>query len=112
MDQLDGLQDHPAQRPSQRQRAADALLDRFGSWDSTRDSKINALVDLLRNEHPGEKVLVFTEYADTAEYVAQALRDAGITGVGLVSGNTDNPAGIARRFAPHGNGCLDKRKPY
>ena len=26
----------------------------------------------------GDKVLVFTEYADTAEYVAQALRDAGI----------------------------------
>src|SRR5262249_23696529 len=49
------------------------MLDRFGSWDSTRDSKINALVDLLRNDHPGEKVLVFTEYVDTAEYIAQAL---------------------------------------
>ncbi|TXH20887.1 MAG: NgoFVII family restriction endonuclease [Mycobacterium sp.] len=79
------------------------LLDRFGSWDSTRDSKVNALVDLLRNEHAGEKVLVFTEYVDTAEYVAQALRDAGIEKVGLVSGNTDNPADFARRFSPHSN---------
>jgi hypothetical protein len=43
------------------------LLDRFGNWDSTRDSKINALVDLLSNDHAGEKVLIFTEYSDTAE---------------------------------------------
>ena len=43
------------------------MLDRFGAWDSTRDSKVDVLVDLIRNEHAGEKVLVFTEYADTAE---------------------------------------------
>jgi len=79
------------------------MLDRFGSWDSTRDSKINALVDLLRNDHPGEKVLVFTEYVDTAEYIAQALQEAGVDKVAVVSGNTDNPADIARRFSPHSN---------
>lgn len=79
------------------------LLDRFGNWDSTRDSKINALVDLLSTEHAGEKVLVFTEYSDTAEYVAQALTDAGIDNVGLVTGDTDNPADIARRFSPISN---------
>ena len=79
------------------------LLDRFGSWDAIRDSKINALVDLLRNDHPGQKVLIFTEYVDTADYVAAALGDAGIDNVGLASGNTDNPAGIARRFSPNSN---------
>ena len=52
------------------------LLERFGDWDSTRDSKMNALVDLLTNDHPGEKVLVFTEYSDTADYVAAALTDS------------------------------------
>ena len=79
------------------------LLDRFGNWDSTRDSKINALVDLLTNDHPGEKVLIFTEYSDTAEYIATALTDAGIAGVGLATGDTDNPAEIARRFSPLSN---------
>lgn len=79
------------------------LLDRFGAWDASKDSKVNALVDLLREEHPGEKVLIFTEYVDTARYVAEALRDAGITSVGLASGETDNPAGIARRFSPDSN---------
>jgi len=79
------------------------LLDRFGSWDSTRDSKINALVDMLRNDHTGEKVLIFTEYVDTADYVAGALQEAGVDNVGLVSGNTDNPSALARRFSPHSN---------
>ena len=79
------------------------LLDRFGNWDSTRDSKMNALVDLLANEHAGEKVLVFTEYSDTAEYITEALTDAGIPHVGLATGDTDNPANIARRFSPLSN---------
>lgn len=79
------------------------LLDSFGSWDSSKDSKVNALVDLLREEHPDQKVLIFTEYVDTAEYVTQALRDAGIANVGLASGDTDDPASIARRFSPESN---------
>lgn len=79
------------------------LLDRFGEWDSTRDSKANALVDLLTNDHPGEKVLVFTEYSDTADYVAAALTAAGIQNVSLATGGTDNPAEVARRFSPNSN---------
>ncbi|MFK5645122.1 helicase-related protein [Ornithinimicrobium sp. LYQ121] len=79
------------------------LLDRFGEWDSTRDSKINALVDLLTDTHPGDKVLIFTEYSDTASYVADALTSAGIPNVGLATGDTDNPAEVARRFSPNSN---------
>mgnify|MGYP000159079743 FL=1 len=79
------------------------LLNRFGNWDSTRDSKMNALVDLLTNEHAGEKVLIFTEYSDTAEYITAALTDAGVPNVGLATGDSENPAGIARRFSPMSN---------
>ena len=79
------------------------LLDSFGAWDAAKDSKVNALVDLLRDKHAGDKVLVFTEYADTAMYVAQALKDAGIPNVGLASGDSEDPAAIARRFSPNSN---------
>jgi superfamily II DNA or RNA helicase len=79
------------------------LLDTFGTWDSSKDSKVNALVDLLRTEHPGEKVLVFTEYVDTGGYVAEALRESGIENVGLASGETEDAAGLARRFSPDSN---------
>lgn len=79
------------------------LLDMFGAWDSSKDSKVNTLVDLLRTEHPGEKVLIFTEYVDTAEYVAEALREAGIANVGIASGQTEDASSIARRFSPDSN---------
>ena len=83
--------------------AITGLLDSFGPWDPAHDSKINALVDLLRDTHRGEKVLIFSEYVDTAAYVADALRDAGIARVELVSGDTDRPEEYARRFSPYSN---------
>jgi hypothetical protein len=79
------------------------LLDSYGPWEATKDSKINRLVDLLRTEHPGKKVLIFTEYVDTAEYVAEALKDAGIANVGLASGQSEDAGAIARRFSPESN---------
>jgi hypothetical protein len=79
------------------------LLERFGAWDAAKDSKVAVLADLIREDHAGDKILVFTEYADTAEYVARALQEAGIDRVGLATGNTTDPANIARRFAPRSN---------
>jgi len=79
------------------------LLDGFGPWDPSRDSKLNAVVDLIRDEHPGEKVLVFSEYVDTAAYVADQLGDAGLGAVALASGQTADPAALARRFSPRSN---------
>lgn len=79
------------------------LLDSFGTWDPAKDSKIDALVDLLRGKHESDKVLVFTEYADTAVYVAEALKTAGIANVELASGDTVDPSALARRFSPVSN---------
>lgn len=79
------------------------LLDRFGDWDPAKDSKINAVIDLLRTEHPGQKILIFTEYKDTAEYIARTLHAADIPNVGLATGDTDNPGSVARRFSPGSN---------
>jgi superfamily II DNA or RNA helicase len=80
-----------------------ALLAAFGTWTSDTDSKLQALIDLLVNEHPEEKVLIFTEYKDTANYVANALRAAGVDRVGVASGDTSNPTDVARRFSPLSN---------
>jgi superfamily II DNA or RNA helicase len=79
------------------------LLDKFGTWDPAKDSKIDALVDLLRGKHKGDKVLVFTEYADTAVYVAESLKTAGIANVGLATGDSEDAAALARRFSPESN---------
>ena len=84
-------------------RSLQRLLERFGGWIQEDDSKLDALERLLAEEHPDEKVLVFTEYRDTAEYVAGALAERGIESVDWVSGATENPTATAKRFSPKAN---------
>ncbi len=79
------------------------LLDRFGSWDHKRDTKLEALERLIREEHPGQKILVFSEYADTAVYVNAALRAREIDRVDVVTGRSENPTRLAWRFSPQSN---------
>lgn len=82
------------------------VLDRAGGWDPDRDSKLNALVALLNDVHAGQKVIVFTQFADTANYVAAALKRRGVERVDAVTGESDDPTGLAWRFSPVSN---DKR---
>ncbi len=72
---------------------------------STQDDKLKKLTRLLRSKDlSNRKVLVFTEFADTARYVARNLRDAGIEGVEQIDGgSTVNRAEVIRRFAPYYN---------
>lgn len=79
------------------------LLNEFGAWTTNADSKLAEILKLLTETHPDEKVLIFTEYKDTANYVAEALKAAGIDRVGIASGDTNNPTDVARRFAPLSN---------
>lgn len=79
------------------------LLNEFGAWTTGADSKLAEILELLTETHPDEKVLIFTEYKDTANYIAGALKAAGIDRVGIASGDTNNPTDVARRFAPLSN---------
>ncbi len=78
-----------------------------------RDAKLERLKSLLE-ELPGEKVLVFTYYQDTARYLYEGLtRDrewqsrAGISAkeIGLITGDTKPKERelLIRRFAPRAN---------
>ncbi|MEV0028983.1 helicase-related protein [Nocardia sp. NPDC050793] len=80
-----------------------SLLASFGDWEPSRDSKLDALVTLLRKEHPDEKVLIFTEYKDTADYIGATLRSAGIDKVGVATGDSEDPTHLAYQFSPRSN---------
>ncbi len=84
-------------------RAIQSLLRQFGSWDAERDGKIASLAELVTRKHPGEKVLVFTEAADTAAYLATELARRGVEGVAAVTGGSENPTALACRFSPRAN---------
>ena len=80
-----------------------SLLAAYGEWEPARDSKLDALIKLLREDHAAEKVLVFTEYKDTANYIGAALKVAGINEVGVATGDSDDPTVLAHRFSPRSN---------
>lgn len=87
-------------------RAISALLATFGSWTVEADSKLQSLAQLATEAHPNEKLLVFTEYKDTANYLADALEQLGLDHIGVATGDTDEPTAIARRFSPKSNANL------
>lgn len=88
-------------------RALLTILRQCGAWDPAEDAKLAALVDLLTRQHPNEKVLVFTQFADTVDYLTQQLKARGLQAVEGVTGDSDDPTALAWRFSPQSN---DKRE--
>lgn len=79
------------------------LLSVFGPWTSARDSKMAEIIRLVADTHGAEKILIFTEYKDTAEYVHRTLVAAGVSDVDIATGSTDNPNLVAKHFSPRSN---------
>ena len=79
------------------------ILRQSGQWDDTRDAKLHALHTLLTEEHPGRKVLVFSQFADTVNYLAEQLKKRGVGALEGVTGSTDDPTLLAKRFSPESN---------
>ena len=79
------------------------LLDRFGSWDISRDAKLGALHQVLAKEHPNEKILVFTQFADTVRYLEDQLKTRGVKRMSAVTGDSADPTRLAWRFSPGSN---------
>ncbi len=85
---------------------ADALievLDKYGDWDPEKDLKLARLEKLLKEDHPGEKVLIFTQFADTVDYLTEQLKERGVKSLEGVTGGSNNPTDLAWRFSPVSN---------
>jgi hypothetical protein len=80
-------------------------------WNPDRDAKLLALYRLVTQIHPSDKVLVFTQFADTASYLAAELQKRKVAAVRDVTGNSDDPTALAWRFSPVSNEKRDKVKP-
>ena len=85
-------------------RALTELLRNQGHWVAEHDHKWLALRQLLTKTHAKDKVLVFTQFADTARYLAREARKAGITQVEVATGASMDPYAMACRFSPKSNG--------
>ncbi len=79
------------------------VLKRSGEWNPAQDAKLDKLVELVSRKHSGQKLLIFTQFADTAEYLASQLRTRGIARVAAATGDSDDPTRLAWRFSPESN---------
>lgn len=72
------------------------------NWDAEKDRKLTALIKLCNHTHPNEKILIFTQYSDTADYINKNIKNK-IDCFEYVTGNMDDPTSIAYRFSPISN---------
>jgi len=82
------------------------VLQQAGPWNPAADAKLAALETLLARKHRHDKVLVFTQFADTARYLGEHLGRRGLSGLAVVTNDTADPVALARRFSPATNGGL------
>lgn len=87
------------------------VLKTCGSWDPRKDAKLDALENLLVQKYPDQKVLIFTQFADTVNYVAGELKARGIKELEGVTGESENPTDLAYRFSPESNKKRDGVSP-
>jgi len=79
------------------------ILELCGTWDPEQDEKLKTLEELLKNRHPNEKVIVFTQFADTVRYLEEQLKVRGFDRLAGVTGDTEDPTKLAYRFSPKSN---------
>ena len=84
------------------------VLSICGDWSDEKDNKLTELKKLLKKKR-NEKVLIFTQFADTAHHLEKALKldkelkDAGVDKIAAATGSSDNITELAWRFSPKSN---------
>ncbi|MBN8460378.1 MAG: NgoFVII family restriction endonuclease [Verrucomicrobia bacterium] len=87
------------------------ILQNSADIPPAKDFKLQALIRLVGSDAPNDKFVLFTQFADTARYLAAALHDAGVEGVDCATGDSENPAAQAWRFSPESNEKLREYPP-
>jgi len=82
------------------------FMEETRKFEPSQDDKLKKLKRLLASQDlAGRKVLIFTEFADTARYLEAQLREARVAGVAQLDGGSRiNRAEVIRRFSPYYNG--------
>lgn len=83
-----------------------SILEKNKDWNPEEDRQLKALIKLIIKQHPEEKILIFTQFADTAGYLFRELLKAGVKNIEMATGDSENPTYLAWRFSPGSN-----RKP-
>lgn len=72
-------------------------------WDPKSDKKLKSLEHLCKTKHPNDKILIFSQFADTIDYLEEELKKRKFVGLEAVTGEIENPTAYAHRFSPVSN---------
>jgi len=92
-------------------KALHKVIEDAGEWNPDQDAKLAKLLNLLTKQHPTEKVIVFTQFADTVRYLEAQLRARGLKQCAGVTGDSYDPAAMAWKFSPESNNKRATVKP-
>lgn len=79
------------------------ILEICKEWKAEYDVKLRTLHKLLTETFPKEKIIVFSQFADTVHYLEKELTGRGITRLAGATGSLENPTDLAYRFSPVSN---------
>lgn len=79
------------------------IIKQCGYWKAENDEKLNALEKLINETHRNEKIIIFTQYSDTATYIHSQLKKRGIKQLACVTGASANPTQVVEQFSPVSN---------
>ncbi|MFI3189807.1 NgoFVII family restriction endonuclease [Crenothrix sp. D3] len=79
------------------------ILKKVPQWHPEQDRKLQALSELITVKHAHEKLLIFTQFSDTADYLYRYFKNNNIASLACVTGKNANPTDIARCFSPISN---------
>ncbi|OPZ92209.1 MAG: ATP-dependent helicase HepA [Firmicutes bacterium ADurb.Bin419] len=82
------------------------IIEKASLWDCDADRKLNALMGLIKNKHSKDKLLIFTQFADTAEYIFEQLQARGIGKLAVAAGENENITELVKRFSPASNEAI------
>ena len=77
-------------------------------WKADSDRKLNALCKLCEETHGDEKILIFTQFKDTAEYISNEMVKRKMEKVALVHSGVENIENYVERFSPVSNNKTTK----
>ena len=88
------------------------ILEKTPEWDANTDRKLDAIAKLCNETHRDEKLLIFTQFKDTADYLYQQLTSRGVRRLAEVFGGMDDISGHVKRFSPRSHnvqaGAIDE----
>ncbi len=79
------------------------ILESGKEWQPEKDRQLNALVKLCTETHKDEKILIFTQFSDTAKYLFEYFKKKKVEKTEIVTGDIEKPTAIVKRFSPISN---------